>query len=223
MRRFRRTLAWFIYRLPAGRISLGIQYGHLEPHTTDGYGSRISAGLRGVFPMEEALARADRLSDAADRLDAGEQVSGPAAHRYLAGVTEFAQTYPGRILPPNGYEQLLANPKLRIFDNGLQPVACCYDATKALCHPDNHRSPDIRRSPNLTHCDPRCGNVARTDTHIENLRVEITRLGKQRSSPMTPQPMQDAYGQRIEMLQDIIDTHEGNRIPAQTPAQQEYQ
>ena len=95
MRRFRRTLAWFIYRLPAGRISLGIQYGHLEPHVTDGYGSRISAGLRGVFPMEEALARADRLSDAADRLDAGEQVSGPAAHRYLAGVAEFAHTYPG--------------------------------------------------------------------------------------------------------------------------------
>ena len=40
---------------------------------------------------------------------------------------------------------------------------------------------------------------------------------------MTPQPMQHAYGQRIEMLQDIIDTHERNRIPAQTPAQQEYQ
>ena len=50
MRRFRRTLAWFIYRLPAGRISLGIQYGHLESHVTDGYGSRASAGLRDVFP-----------------------------------------------------------------------------------------------------------------------------------------------------------------------------
>ena len=164
MRRFRRTLAWFIYRLPGGRISLGIQYGHLEPHVTDGYGSRVSAGLRGVFPMEEVLARAERLSDAADRLDAGEQVSGPADHRYLAGVAEFAATYPGRFLPPNGYEQLLANPKLRIFDNGVQPVACCYDATRALCHPDNQRSPNARRSPNLAHCDTRCGNVARTDT-----------------------------------------------------------
>ena len=223
MQRFRRTLAWFIYRLPAGRISLGIQYGHLEPHTTDGYGSRISAGLRGVFPMEEALARAERLSDAADRLDAGEQVSGRAARRYIEGVAEFAHTYPGRTLPPNGYEQLLANPRLRIFDNGLQPVACCYDATKALCHPDNHRSPNIRRSPNLVHCDPRCGNVARTDTHIENIRVEIAHLGKQRSSPMTPQPMHHAYGQRIVMLQDIVDTHERNRIPAQTTAPEEGQ
>ena len=223
MQRFRRTLAWFIYRLPAGRISLGIQYGHLEPHVTAGYGSRVSAGLSGVFPMEEALARADRLSDAADRLDAGEQVSGPAAGRYLAGVAEFAHTYPGRVLPPNGYQQLLANPKLRIFDNGQQRVACCYDATKALCHPDNQRSPNIRRSPNLAHCDSRCGNVARTDTHIDEVRVEIGRLDQQRLSPLTPQPMQQAFGQRIAMLQSIIDTHDRNRIPTRTPAQQERQ
>ena len=116
MRRFRRTLAWFIYRLPTGRISLGIQYGHVEGHVTDGYGSRVSAGLRDVFPMEEALSRADRLSDAADRLDEGERVSGPATARYLAGVAEFAHTYRGRFLAPSGYAQLLKNPKLRIYD-----------------------------------------------------------------------------------------------------------
>ena len=216
MRRFRRTLAWFIYRLPAGRISLGIQYGHLQPHITDGYGSRMSAGLRGVFPMEEALARAERLSDAADRLDAGETVSGPARDRYIAGVAEFSHTYRGRVLPPNGYKQLLKNPKLRIFDNGVQPVACCYDATKALCHPENQRSPNMRRSPNLTRCNLRCGNVARTDTHVEEIRVEIGRLDKQRSSTLTPQPMQQAFGQRIETLQNIIDAHEQDRIPART-------
>lgn len=55
MRRFRRTLAWFIYRRPAGRISLGIQYGHLLGVTSDGYGSRVSTGLRDLFPMEEAF------------------------------------------------------------------------------------------------------------------------------------------------------------------------
>ena len=51
----------------------------------------------------------------------------------------------------------------------MQPVACCYDATKALCHPSNQRSPNTRRSPNLTRCDPRCGNVARTDTHAAEI------------------------------------------------------
>ena len=37
--RFRRTLAWFIYPKPGGRIATGVQYGHLRGHTTDGYGS----------------------------------------------------------------------------------------------------------------------------------------------------------------------------------------
>ena len=221
MQRFRRTLAWFIYRLPGGRVALGIQYGHLEPLVTAGYGSRVSAGLSGVFPMEEASARFEHLAAAADRRDSGEHVSGPAAGRYIEGVDEFVYAYPGRFLPPRGYKQLLTNPKLRIFDNGLQPVACAYDATKALCHPENQRSLDARRSPDLTRCDPRCGNVARTDSHIDEIRVEINNLEKQQSSPMTPEPMQHAYGQRIEMLQDIIDTHQRTRIgPAPPPDSQ---
>ena len=86
------TQAWLIYRRSAGRISLGIQYGHLEPPATAGYGSRVSAGLRGVFPMEEALTRASRLSDAADRLDAGEHVSGPAASPSDAAPTSRTAT-----------------------------------------------------------------------------------------------------------------------------------
>lgn len=223
MQRFRRTLAWFIYRLPGGMVSLGIQYGHLEPLVTAGYGSRVSAQLRDVFPMEEALARFEHLANAADRRDAGEHVSGPAAGRYTEGIDHFVATYPGRFLPPKGYKQLLANPKLRIFDNGLQPVACCYDATKALCHPDNQRKPDIRRSPDLTRCDPRCGNIARTDSHIDEIRVEINHLTEQRSSPMTPEPMYHAYGQRIDMLQDIIDTHQRTRIRPDPPPDTEPQ
>ena len=223
MMRFRRTLAWFIYRLPGGRISLGIQYGHLEPFVTDGYGLRGSVGLGGVFPMEEALARSERLSDAADRLDAGEAVSGPAASQYIEGVAEFANRYPGRVLPQKAYKQLLTNPRLQIHDNGLQPVACCYDATRALCHPDNQRSLDIKRSPNLTRCDPRCGNVARTDSHIDEISVEIDHLGKQQALPMTPEPMRLAHGQRISMLQDIIDTHERSRIRPEPPPSEETQ
>ena len=216
MQRFRRTLAWHIYRLPGGRVSLGIQYGHLQRHVTDGYGTRVSAGLRGVFPMEDALARADSLNAAADRLDAGEQVSGPANGRYLAAVAEFDATFRGRVFSPKGYLELLKNRSLKVFDNGAQPVACCYDADKALCHPDRQRSPNMRRSPNLTRCDPRCGNVARTDTHIEEVRVEIGRLDEQRLSPATPEPMRQAHSQRIEMLQEVIVAHEQNRIPART-------
>lgn len=80
--RFRRTLAWFIYRRPARRIALEIQYGHLQGFTSDDYGSRFPSSLRDVFPMEEVYAIADTLNDAAEHLQSGEQVSGPAAERF---------------------------------------------------------------------------------------------------------------------------------------------
>ena len=53
------------------------------------------------------------------------------------------------------------------------------------------------------------------------MSVKIGRLDEQRLSPLTPQPMQQAFGQRIEMLQRIIDTHERNRIPTRTHDQQD--
>jgi len=79
LRRFRRTLAWFIHRLPRGQVALGVQYGHLAAVTGDGYAARAAAGLHNVLDVEEALALADTLTVAADRLTAGETVSGPAA------------------------------------------------------------------------------------------------------------------------------------------------
>jgi hypothetical protein len=87
--RFRRTLAWFIYRKPGGRVALGVQYGHLRSHTTDGYGSRVASGLRDVFPMEEVLARVDFLEEAYARLHDGERVTGPASRRYTEALQLF--------------------------------------------------------------------------------------------------------------------------------------
>src|SRR5699024_7920916 len=81
LRRLRRTLAWFIYRRPGGRVALGIQYGHLHAATTDGYGGRVSAGLRDLLPMEEGFAVSDTLHRAAEHLDAHPHVSAPAAAR----------------------------------------------------------------------------------------------------------------------------------------------
>ena len=97
-RRFRRTLAWFVYRKPGGRIALGVQYGHLRGHTTDGYGSRVSSGLRDVFPMEEALAASEFLTASHTRLRDGEHVTGPAAKRYTEGIQLYHNMFGGRHL-----------------------------------------------------------------------------------------------------------------------------
>lgn len=209
--RFRRTLAWFIYRRPAGRIALGVQYGHLQGFTSDGYGSRVSNGLRDVFPMEEAYAIADTLNDAADRLEAGEHVSGPAADRFIAGVSEYAATYQGQYLTPRQAAKLRRNPLLRIYDNSEQMVACVYDATKALCHPDNQRTQDQAATPDLTRCVPGCTNGARTDTHVQQIEDQMAWHQQQVDAEETPEPLRQRHRQRIEALQGIAADHHATR------------
>ncbi|TMM28148.1 MAG: hypothetical protein E6F99_30510, partial [Actinobacteria bacterium] len=96
--RLRRTVAWFINRLPGGRIALGIQYGHLRLTMSESYAGRATANMLDLLDLEQALAVADTLTDAAERLADGEGVSGPAAGRYLGAVGEFAATYTGGYL-----------------------------------------------------------------------------------------------------------------------------
>lgn len=210
--RFRRTLAWFIYRQPGGRIALGVQYGHLRGFTSEGYGSRASSGMRGVFPVEEALALADSLGDAADRLADREAVSGPAAERYIDGVSEFAKNFSGKRMTTKQLNALHTNPRLRIFDNGLQPVACCYDATKSLCHPGNANTANHAQTPDLTRCQPHCSNVARTDRHIDAVRAEVDALRHDAELKATPEPIAKRYRQRIETLEAIICEHEQSKV-----------
>ena len=67
------------------------------------------------------------------------------------------------------------NPALRIYDSPGQVLACCFDPTKALCRRDTP-APSAIATPDLTSCDSRCANIARTDTHIEALRGEVELL-----------------------------------------------
>lgn len=213
LKRFRRTLAWFIYRKPGGRVALGVQYGHLRGYTTDGYGSRVASGLRDVFPMEEALARADYLEDAHQRLESGEQVSGPAADRYTHALRLFGEQFRGRYLSNKQAAALRANPQLRIYDNPQQFVTCCYDQAKALCHPDRQVTASQHRSPDVSHCQPGCGNIARTDQNIAQIEDAITRHKVEIASLTTPIPLRGRLQQRITALQAIIDEHHNRAKP----------
>lgn len=214
VKRFRRTLAWFIYRKPGGRIALGIQYGHLRGHSTDGYGSRVASGLRDVFPMEEALAAAEYLEAASTRLDAGESVTGPATQRYQDGIRLYHRQFGGRYLTNRQAAALNANPRLRIYDNSEQFVTCCYDQSKALCHPDRDRAANVEASPDVTNCQLNCGNIARTDRNIADVEAAIDQAREEIESPTIPLPLKSRLEQRISSLQRIIDHHrnpEGRR------------
>lgn len=213
--RFRRTLAWFIYRVPGGRIALGIQYGHLRGYTSDGYASRVASGLRDVFPMEEALAVAETLNAAAQRLDDGEQVSGPAAARYATGVRAFQRAYEGTYLTAKQMAALRRDPTLRIYDNPSRALACVYDQSKALCHPDrDRRVADVARTPDVTRCQDNCANAARTDTHAALLNAELERLRREVESPLTPEPIRIRLSERIDRRQQELNTHDRTRRPS---------
>ncbi|XVA03262.1 hypothetical protein ACQ86I_05770 [Prescottella equi] len=214
LKRFRRTLAWFIYRQPGGRIALGIQYGHLRGHSTDGYGSRVASGLRDVFPMEEALAAAEYLEAAATRLDDGESVTGPAAERYRDGVRLYHRQFGGRYLTNRQAAALNANPRLRIYGNNEQFVTCCYDQSKALCHPDRNKAAGVEASPDITNCQPNCGNIARTDRNIADVGAAIEQAREEIASPTIPLPLKVRLEHRVDSLQRIVDYHlypEGRR------------
>jgi hypothetical protein len=207
VKRFRRTFAWFIYRKPGGRIALGVQYGHLRGHTTDGYGSRVANGLRDVFPMEEALARSEYLEEAHSRLEDGEEVSGPAAQRYTEAMRLYGQEFRGRYMSGKQAAALKANPRLRIYDNAARFVTCCYDQSKAQCHPARLEQLGTGETPDINHCQPTCGNIARTDRNIEQARAAIIRHEEEIASFLTPEPIRARLAQRVEALKAIVQNH----------------
>lgn len=206
LRRLRRTLAWFIYRRPGGRVALGVQYGHLHATTTDGYGGRVSAGLRDLFPMEEAFALNDTLHQAAEELQAHPNVSGPAAARYRAAVTEYQHRYQGMALTAKQAAALRSNPDLRVHDAPGQTLACVFDARKALCRKATNPT-TAAATPDLTACEDRCANIARTDRHITAVEDDIAALRAELTAPLTPLPLRHRIELQITRREAIVQAH----------------
>lgn len=147
------------------------------------------------------------LQDAYDRMHNGERVTGPAAKRYTEGIQLYNNKFGGRYLTNRQAAALRSNPKLRIYDNGDQFVTCCYDQTKALCHPDRRAANGIEQTPDVTNCKPNCGNIARTDTNIARAETAVSLHRSEIDDPATPLPMRARLQQRVIALQSIIDQH----------------
>ena len=211
LRRFRRTLAWHIYRLPGGLVALGVQYGHVDLFQSEGYGRRAYAGMGDVLE-EHAFAFRDRIEDGYEEFAVGGGVSGPAADRFVATVMDYKARFRGSVVTRRDAMRLLKNPNLQVYDNADQFLACCYDASRALCHPDRDRPEGIDRSPDLLRCDSACSNIARTDAHMSSLDAEVRGLDAEIASPGMPFPMQVRLSQRRERLLGIKADHERRRL-----------
>ncbi|HRU10336.1 MAG TPA: hypothetical protein P5144_13260, partial [Thermoanaerobaculia bacterium] len=159
------------------------------------------------FPMEEALALSDTLAHAATTLEAQPTVSGPAASRYRAAVEQYTARYAGVSLTSRQAAEMARNPAMRIYDSPGQVLACCFDPAKALCRRGTPASQPTS-TPDLTACDARCANIARTDAHIDTLRREVERLHDEIAAPTTPEPLRPRLSLRAERHQALIDAHQ---------------
>ena len=157
--------------------------------------------------MEEALARAEYLEDACSRMEDGEEVTGPAAGRYTEALRLYGQEFRGRYMSGKQAAALRANPRLRIYDNSARFVTCCYDQSKAQCHPDRLGQLGTDETPDINHCQPNCGNIARTDRNIEQASAAVSRHEEDIASPLTPEPMRARLAQRVAALKAMIQSH----------------
>lgn len=195
--RFRRTLAWHIVRRPRGLVAAAIQYNHISTLVTQGYSGNYHSGFPNELAMERWLERIERLTDIDQYLESGGHLSGPAAEELRERTRQATSKFKGRILPTRRQaEKLLTDPSLQVFKgDGLH---CVFDKTTALCTKNED-------APNLGQCYSACGNIARTDIDILEVKEALDRLPQDSFAP----PIRHHRTQQVaEHLTRIITTHE---------------
>lgn len=196
-KRFRRTLAWHIVRRPRGLVAAAIQYNHISTLVTQGYSGNYHSGFPNELTMERWLERVEHLTDIDQYLETGGHVSGPAAKQLRERTHQATAKFQGRALPTRRQaEKLLADPSLQVFKG--EGLHCVFDKAKALCT----KTEDV---PNLGQCYSACGNIARTDDDILEVKTALERLPQDRFAP----PVRHHRVQQVaQHLTDIITSHE---------------
>jgi hypothetical protein len=64
----------------------------------------------------------------------------------------------------------------------------------------------------LDRCQPTCPNIARTDSHAQQLRTLAERLRDEADAALTPQPVADRLRHRATALAELADKHDRTRI-----------
>ncbi|MFJ8694218.1 hypothetical protein [Streptomyces roseolilacinus] len=171
-----------------------------------------------VLDQEKGLTLAETLTEAGERIAAGETVSGPAADRYRAAAAEFSDRYAGTYLGKRELRALVANPRLQVYEDPKAFLTCNHDAFTALCTPDRDRARDGGRStPDHSRCHPACANISRTDSQITMLRAEVARIDAAAEASFDPYPVAAREQQRRTHLIDIIHRHHAQQPGADDP------
>ncbi|MER7679118.1 hypothetical protein [Streptomyces sp. NPDC096934] len=214
--RFRRTLAWHIARRPGGLVALALQYGHMRTLISEGYGSRSRGGIHDLLDFETARNIAEHLSEVHEAIQDGKGVSGPAAKRLINASAQEHRRFGGLITSGRQAKDLLADPTLNVFENKEACLFCTYDRSKALCHPGRGTK---SAAPSLDRCKVNCANIARTDAHAHQLRQADDDLGRQAASGLVPEPLADRLRERAQVLTELADQHDHDRVMAAAGAE----
>ncbi|BEL11896.1 hypothetical protein Q0Z83_100870 [Actinoplanes sichuanensis] len=205
LRRFRRTLAFHIARQPLGEVALGVQYGHLNIVTGQGYAGRSEAGLQGLIDFERMTKVVELLDSLVEEQESGTTVSGPAAARLSSALMRYETDFAGTTWTDKEAKRMRKTPGLQIFDNPNTMVLCVFDAATSRCHAGTSPSSTTRSTPALDNCARSCANIARTDRHIAALREE--REGLATEATQVPEPIAARLHQRIADIDQIVHDH----------------
>lgn len=241
LRRFRCTVAWFIYRQPGGRIALAVQYGHAATAMSESYAGRSKTDMLEVLDKEKGLALAETLTEAGERLAAGEKVSGPAADRYRAAATEFSDRYAGTYLGKRVHRAVRPGPRpgarRRPQHSGPLPLPVGVREHQPHRQPD-HRSADRDRTDRrrrrgrsrpLPHRGPRAAAQGPPRRHHPPPRRPAAGCSRPRGPPMStsggagPDPgcgaaLARLVGEALTRAQEHAGTEDAEEVRAITDA-----
>ena len=209
--RFRRSVAWHIVNQPDGLAAAGVQFGHMQSTTTDGYASTITSGIAATMDEERTRALYTTLQDHAIAAKNGMKASGPAAKQLGKALNRFgAKRFPGTYadLSKKDERRLRSDPDLAVRENPGHGCLCLANPLKPetmACSRENDGEP------NRNDCKTYCGNRVYTDATVAEDKEEATQL---RSRMKKANPILAArISKRIAHLEEHIDAHETTAVP----------
>ena len=203
LRRFRRTLAWHLRHRPNGDITMAIQYQQLGVAVGEGYAGTKASGIPDLLLTEDWNQRANMIRQLDVLLRTGGGLSGPAASRAIGQTQKLP-----RLLMPGDERRLKKDKDITIYDNPGAMALCIFAEETALCKKLDRSKRDVR--PDLSQCVEGCGNCARTDAQLDELKDHAAAL--RRNALLSPVPMAQSLSAQAERFEQTINDFERTRL-----------
>lgn len=211
LRRFRRTLAWYIRNQPEGEVTLAVQYQQVGTLVGAGYAAAGSTGWADLLDEEGRETRRNVAENLSRELLNGAGISGPAAARAAQAAVAVEGV---SFLPDSDARRLLNAPGLQIYDNRTTLTLCMFDPDRALCQRISTPGSSVG-IPNLLGCRRGCTNIAMTDSQAEAMTASAQQLRLEAAA--SPRPMRNRLMDAADEAEERAAQHWETRVVPTTP------